>query len=307
MDTLLYLLARGLIGALQALPLSWVARIGRVGGGLAYRLDKRHRRVTIENLTRCFAREMSQTEIQALALENFKRLGENYCCAVKTSSMTLPEVRKICEVSGLEKLSRTPASNVLGNRVVAIGHFGNFELNAILGQSIPSLRPATTYRGLRQPALNKLMQSLRGKSGCQFFERRTEAAALKAALHKGGLLLGLLSDQHAGNNGLWVPFFGEECSTSAAPALLALRYDAPLHTAVCYRTAPGRWRVEVGDEIPTKIGGHPRPIAEIALAINQAFEIAVRRDPANWFWVHKRWKARPSHQRNSAPIESREP
>jgi lauroyl/myristoyl acyltransferase len=24
--------------------------------------------------------------------------------------------------------------------------------------------------------------------------------------------------------------------------------------------------------------------------VNHAFEIAVRRDPANWFWVHRRWK-----------------
>jgi len=26
------------------------------------------------------------------------------------------------------------------------------------------------------------------------------------------------------------------------------------------------------------------------LEVNRAFEAAVRRDPANWFWVHRRWK-----------------
>jgi hypothetical protein len=26
------------------------------------------------------------------------------------------------------------------------------------------------------------------------------------------------------------------------------------------------------------------------LEINRAFEVAIRHDPANWFWVHKRWK-----------------
>jgi KDO2-lipid IV(A) lauroyltransferase len=24
--------------------------------------------------------------------------------------------------------------------------------------------------------------------------------------------------------------------------------------------------------------------------VNRSFEKAVRRDPANWFWVHRRWK-----------------
>ena len=45
MDTLIYWLVLGLVKSLQALPLRWVARIGRVGGGLAYLLDARHRRV----------------------------------------------------------------------------------------------------------------------------------------------------------------------------------------------------------------------------------------------------------------------
>ncbi len=30
---------------------------------------------------------------------------------------------------------------------------------------------------------------------------------------------------------------------------------------------------------------------EITRAINSAFEVAVRRDPGNGFWMHNRWKA----------------
>jgi len=104
-------------------------------------------------------------------------------------------------------------------------------------------------------------------------------------------VLGLLADQHAGDKGLRLPFFGHECSTSGAPAVLALRYHCPVFTAICYRLAPGRWRIEVGDEIPTRDNGQPRCVAAITADIVQAFEAAIRRDPANWFWVHNRWKA----------------
>src|SRR4051812_31202791 len=93
MDTLIYLLAGGLVALLQALPLIWVARIGRVGGGLAYWLDARHRRVAQRNLSMCFGSEKSPKEIRVLAHENFRRLGENYACAVKTADMTLDELR----------------------------------------------------------------------------------------------------------------------------------------------------------------------------------------------------------------------
>ena len=63
-----------------------------------------------------------------------------------------------------------------------------------------------------------------------------------------------------------------------------------LHTAFCFRTELGKWRVEFGGEIPTAEDGVPRPVADIMLDVNRAFEAAVRRDPANWFWVHNRWK-----------------
>ena len=46
----------------------------------------------------------------------------------------------------------------------------------------------------------------------------------------------------------------------------------------------------MGEEIPTHENGQPRTPGAIMLDVNRAFEVAVRRDPANWFWVHNRWK-----------------
>ena len=47
---------------------------------------------------------------------------------------------------------------------MAIGHFGNFELYARFGDVNQAYQCATTYRGLRQPSLNQLLQSLRHPS-----------------------------------------------------------------------------------------------------------------------------------------------
>lgn len=300
METLLYLLARSLVALLQALPLNTVARLGRAGGALAYRLDARHRRVALRNLALCFGREKAPAEVRALAKENFRRLGENYACAIKTAAMTPEEMRPHFEFAGAEKILPHQPDQDPQSRIVAIGHFGNFELYARFGQFVPVFKCATTYRGLRQPSLNRLMQELRERSGCRFFERRSEATALKACMSSTGLLLGLLSDQRAAA-GVRLPFLGHECSTSTAPAVFALRYRCPLHTAICYRVASARWRIEVGDEIPTRENGQPRPAKEIMADVNRAFEIAVRRDPANWFWVHDRWKAPKAAAPDSPP------
>ena len=89
---------------MQALPLTWVARLGRAGGALAFRLDVRHRRVALKNLTMCFGQEKSAAEIRALAKENFRRIGENYSCAVKTAAMTLGADAPHFEFVGAEKI-----------------------------------------------------------------------------------------------------------------------------------------------------------------------------------------------------------
>jgi KDO2-lipid IV(A) lauroyltransferase len=301
METLLFLAARALIALIQALPLRWVARLGRLGGGLAWALDGRHRRVAIENLTHAFGGEKSPAEIRALARENFRRIGENFACAACTAAMSADEVRGILNVSGGEKILRRLGPQP-GSCVVAIGHFGNFELYARANQGVPELQFATTYRALRQPALNRLLQQLRERSGCLYFERRTESAALKHVLTSRPVMIGFLADQHAGDRGLRLPFLGRDGSTTAAPAVFALRYGLPLFTAVCYRVGLARWRIEISDEIPTHESGQPRSVEVISLDVNRAFEAAVRRDPANWFWVHRRWK--PGKFRHDVPASA---
>lgn len=280
---MLYFIARTLVALIQSLPLPLVARIGRWGGALAYGLDARHRRVVLQNLEMCFGKEKSPREIQALARENFRRIGENYCSAIKTAAMSADELRPYVEFVGLERL--LPPRRM----VIAIGHFGNFELYARFHQFAPGYRSATTYRALKQPAMNRLLQSLREKSGCLFFERRTDGKLLRAAMHQPNLILGLLADQSTA--GLRGPFLGRQCSTTLAPAVFALRYDCELYTGFCYRVASAHWRLELGDQISTRENGSPRSSEDIMRDVNRSFEGAVRRDPANWFWVHRRWKA----------------
>jgi KDO2-lipid IV(A) lauroyltransferase len=288
MNALLYWLIRALVAFIQALPLTLVARLGRAAGALAFWLDARHRRVALQNLERCFGKEKSPAEIRAIAKEHFRRLGENYCGAIKTAAMTPWQMLPHFDLTLSNKILPHEVGAGPQSRIVAIGHFGNFELYARFGQFVPIFKCAATYRALKQPALNRIMEELRESEGCRFFERRRDGAALKAAMNDTGLLLGLLADQSS--KGVRIPFLGHDCDTSTAPAVFALRYHCPLHTAICYRIGLANWRIEVGDEIPTRENGQARPIAAIMSDVNRAFEIAVRRDPANWFWVHRRWK-----------------
>ena len=290
MNAIVYVLGWSLVRALQALPLLWVARIGRAGGALVYMLDGRHRRVALKNLAQCFGKEMKPEAIRRLAQENFRRIGESYCCAVKTAAMSWDELGRHVRFVGPSCITECTTVDP-PSFVGAIGHFGNFEVYARLGHHNPKFECAATYRALQPPALNDLLQSLRQKSGCHFFERRAGMAALQSWMAPKGKSLGLLADQHAGRSSVRTPFFGVDCATTTAPAVIALRYNQPLFIGVCYRTSLAHWTVEFSGPIATNTSdGRPRPVADIIWDMNREFETAVRRDPANWFWVHNRWK-----------------
>ncbi|MBX3732520.1 MAG: lysophospholipid acyltransferase family protein [Verrucomicrobiae bacterium] len=288
---------RASIAGLRCLPLWLVAGLGRAGGQVAWWVDGRHRRVAIGNLQRVFGRELSNAAIRSIARENYLRIATNYFSLIKIAAMPAFALEPHLEWRGMERL--TQPDGRCG--ILAIGHFGNFELFERLPSARPDLRFISTYRALRQPVFNSLMQEFRTRWGVQFFERRSESDAMKAALSTGSSWLVLLADQHAGPKGAWLPFLGHACSCSVSPALFALRYRRPLLPAFCFQVSPLRWRIEVGEEIPVHEGGRRRSVEAVTRDLNAAYEAAVRRDPANWFWVHRRWKpASPAQVKASA-------
>ena len=292
MDKIFYFLARLGVALLQAMPLRWLARLGRGGGELAFWLDARHRKVALQNLTLCFQAEKSPKEIRALAHENFRRIGENFACSVKTASMPEAQLKKIMAVTGAESAAAAGGAHEPKCLIYASGHFGNFELFARLTSFIEGYKIAATYRGMRPAWLNRMVLSLRQTTGNIMYERRTDADALKKAMGEGGRLLVLFADQSTRENGMELPLFGRPCWTSRAPAVMAMRYKGVLFVPICYRTSLGRWRIEVGKPIATHEGGARRSIEALTRDMNSAMEAAIRRDPANWFWVHNRWKLR---------------
>jgi len=142
----LCLMARAVVGFLQALPLDWVARVGRAGGALTYLLDRRHRRVALRNLTRCFGETKSTAEIQALARENFCRIGESFCCAAKTAAMSFEELLPRIEFVGDPKLVQPPSGQPPPGWLLLLDISGTLNFTPALASS-PRLLSAQLLTG----------------------------------------------------------------------------------------------------------------------------------------------------------------
>ena len=276
---------------IRLLPLKLVCFIGRQIGFVFYFIDTSHRKIAVNNLTNSLGNYHSESEITSIAKENFRRLGEVYLSVLKTAHISLKNLSDILSVKGLEHLDlsqRNDGSNP--SFMFAIGHFGNFELYANAGLFAPEFDVGTTYRGFNQPWVEKLVTKIRNRSGCHYFDRRFEGKKLMSFMKRPNSITGLLADQNAGRSGIELPLFGLPCSTNPAPAIFSLRYNLRLHCCLCRRVGLGRWELELGPEISTHTNGNARSVNDIMSDINATYEDYIREDPANWFWVHNRWK-----------------
>ncbi|MDV6329392.1 lysophospholipid acyltransferase family protein [Asticcacaulis sp. 201] len=200
------------------------------------------------------------------------------------------------EIENFERLETIAQS---GKPVIFIsGHLSNWEVMnaAILQAKVPYM---ITYRAANNPYVDARIKSGRAAYGVNMFAPKggDGAKELLIALQKGESV-GLMNDQKF-NRGVPTPFFGHIAETAPGPTKLAQRFGTVLQPLTIRRLHKARFRVTVHDAIPVDDTGHKGQDVDSTVCKVTAFiEHAVRDNPAEWFWVHKRW---PTSLYKSAP------
>ena len=125
--------------------------------------------------------------------------------------------------------------------VMVISHLGNWEMFAQLTPIIFKCKVGTIYQALGNPYIDADVRRDRARLGLELFERKEGFIQACQFMRRGGAV-GVLVDQHAGDAGLWCPFFSRLASTTTLAATLALRADAWLIPAAVYTDGVAHWR-----------------------------------------------------------------
>ena len=146
------------------------------------------------------------------------------------------------------------------------------------------------------PGLAPLMQAQREACGYKVVYRGGSAMTVMRHLRSGGALV-LLVDHNVRSEGVNVPFFGRDAHTQLGPARLALQSGAVLSTMFGLREGPGHFRGRVVETVvPEPLPPDPqerfRREAGLLLRYTNLIEQAVRRNPEQYLWMHKRWEKR---------------
>lgn len=286
-------LVRGLLALVSVLPLGPALRLGGAIGVLAYHVARKTRRLALEHLAVAFP-EKAEVEREAICRAMFVHLGRS---ALELTSIRSYDAR-LEEYVALPQAALLAEVMARGKGLMFVtGHLGNWELLArrIARAGVPN---AAIAKSGGDPRLNRLAERLRAEGGVTTLWRE-DADTGRAIIRtfRQGKALGLLIDQDTNVQGVFAPFFGRPAYTPRAAADLALRFRAPVVVATVHRRGPNPGD---GHELElTEVAYDPDPpdreaeVVRLTAACNALLEDAIRRHPAEWVWMHARWKRRP--------------
>jgi Kdo2-lipid IVA lauroyltransferase/acyltransferase len=284
-----YLLARALEGVLGRMPRSGAERAGEVLGSLVRRPLAIRREVVETNLRRAFP-AADDAWIAATVAATYRHLGREVTAMLRLSALDRAAVRETVEIPPATRADLDAALAEGKGVILATGHYGNWEM-AAAGVAARDIPLDAVVKRQSNRLVDARIQQARRALGVETIDMREAPRRIPRSLLT-GRAIGIVADQDAGGSGVPVPFFGVPASAHRGPALFALRFGSPLFAAVARRLPDGHYLLD-GERIDTsRTDSLEADVRRVTSALAAHLEGEIRKDPAQYFWLHKRWKTR---------------
>lgn len=286
-------LYRAALRLLEGIPLRMRAALFEALMVCYYAIDARHRRVGRVNLRIAFP-EMGDREAFRILRTCYLRMGTSAAEFIELPRVDREYIERHIRIEGLEHLRATERERGLGPLILT-GHFGNWELSshaygAVVGPVSFIVRP------LKNPFLDRIVTERRECVGNRVITKADSAKEVMRAVRK-KMAVGILIDQNVDTHkGVLVDLFTKKAYTTDGIARLALALRTPIHSGFLFRDPDRKFHhvLRFGPPLPMDPAA-PREeeVLRLTRRCNEELEQAIREDPAQWFWLHRRWKTRP--------------
>ncbi|MGI9298327.1 MAG: lysophospholipid acyltransferase family protein [Gammaproteobacteria bacterium] len=274
-----------LLKILGRLPLRTRRRLGACLGDLARLILRGRRRVAARNLSLALP-EISAAERRAVLRRHFQLLGAVFLDECALLGMSASEVREWLHLDD-EDASREGPVIFCAPHFVAAG-IGGLRLSAPLGG-----RVMFHYRPLHSRFWDCFYRRLRGKFGAAGISAASAGAMRLCArnLRRGGAVF-YLPDTDGGRrkSAVFAPFLGvAAAATTTAPSRLASLGGARVRLFTSFLTDDG-YEIQMSPPLEDFPGADA---AADTRRLNALIGEQIRRDPAQYYWLHRRFKTRP--------------
>ena len=268
-----------------ALPLSGALALGRGLGSVV-----RHRRSVVkQNLARCFP-EKSAAERRSIARAMYKNFGMTAMECLRFGYADLDEVESFVRWEG-EHYLKEALSQGRGVLVLS-GHIGNWELLGT-STSLHGYPFAVVAKPFSNAKFNAYWNDLRKGLRVRHLPARNSYRSCLKALKNGEAVVLMLDQRMRKQKGIIVDFFGRPACTSPGLAYLAAQSGAPIIPAFAPRQADNSHVVKIYPPLEPPPNRDEETIRKATQQYTRIIEDEIRKNPAQWIWLHKRWKGQP--------------
>jgi len=281
------------LGIVRIIPSNCIYAFANNIASLAYIFAARQRRIALDSLSIAFGKEKSQAEIEKIAKDCFIYMAKS---AVEL--MFLMDnpflLKERTDIVGKENLDKALAN---GRGVILVSaHFGNFPL--LLGRlAMDGYKAGGIMRPMRDSGVEKIFLKKRDKFGVKtiYSQPRNECVNNTICALRNNELIFIPIDQNFGTAGTFVNFFGKKAATATGPVILAQRTKAALVPCFILRQPQDKHKIIFEPALELKEGQDVQDTILINIQrLTDIIESYIRKYPAEWAWIHRRWKSKPS-------------
>ena len=271
----------------QWLPLAVQAALGNAVGRLGWHVVRSRRRVALRNLELCFP-ELPARERERLAREHFRWLGRSLLERGLLWYASAERMRRLIHVEGDVHLAERSDKPVMW----LAPHFMALDVAGASVLLFQKRKGISIYQRQSNAVLDRALRRGRLRFGnAEIFERDDAGRALVRAIRRGDAFFNLPDMDFGTRDAAFVPFFGVEATTLLAPSRMARALDMVVQPVVA-EILPGGAGYRVRYEAPWTDFPTEDAVADAA-RMNRWIESEIRRNPAQYLWVHRRFKTRP--------------
>ncbi|MBD3344320.1 MAG: hypothetical protein GF401_04575 [Chitinivibrionales bacterium] len=269
-----------------------IALFGGIGY-LVFFFPNEEKRRTLRHLRFIYGDEWDARRITHTAHQVYVNLGKNLFDALWLSQAPNRQFFEIVHYDSFESVRRAYDN---GNGVIIItAHIGCFEmLLQLFGRM--GCKSFAIGQEAYDRRIDDIISNARRGENIDYMHRKENPREIIRRLNQ-GQVLGVLIDQDTRVEGIHAPFLGKLANTPSGPIKMAMRFNIPAFVATTARQKDGTHRVYISEPLPLQESGGKDDLLNNVTAANDIISEAIRRDPEQWVWMHRRWKRKPPEKK----------
>ena len=285
-DSIGYWVVKIIAWFIRLLPLSSALFLGRCAGLVIYYCHKR-REVAYINLKHSLSDDYSPSQIREIVKRNYMHAAMMAVELFRFPTVSKKFVDKNIEIKGYDNIENALKKNK--GVIFLTAHFGNWELLGIVS-SLIGLPIKALAREQKHSKLNDLLNEFRSAHGNEIIGKGFALREIVQAL-RNNEIVGMVSDQSGGPDGIYLELFGRETTTPTGVINIAQRTECVVLPCFMVRKKKGKHFVSIHP--PIEIQNSDDKESDMRDGLSEYLKILegyIREYPEQWLWGHKRWK-----------------